>query len=430
MTDSDNADADYDVIFSAYDTNLSCGGPTTWLLSLLPNLVRAGLRCHVDVLLWDNPGPLCRGLRTLGVSHEMTPCKGTTDERVSGILERLGRKRFRIFVPQNVVPALHATRYVKKAGVAVVTVIHSDDAFYRGVIDRFVKGSAADRVTAAVAVSDYTGQLCLPSECRCSVINYAVRIPSDEVLQRAEKHGLNLVYVGRFEQPQKNIQLVVESLALAVREVPDCTATMIGSGPEWERVSGLVQEWGLDDRLKLTGLCNQDAVYRHLRMSDCFVLLSNYEGLPIALLEAMAFGVVPIVTQMESGIPELIIHGETGLIVERTAEAFAETVRNLHTDPEKLQRIRRGAYSHIREKYSFERQAASWLSLFETLISEQTPGCDRVRVPATIELSDLHPALASEEFRPSPKPQISRARVFISGIARTVRRIFAKKKYP
>jgi glycosyltransferase involved in cell wall biosynthesis len=75
----------------------------------------------------------------------------------------------------------------------------------------------------------------------------------------------------------------------------------------------LVQELGLEETVMFTGM--RTDVYRLLPGFDVFALSSRYEGLPIALLEAMATGVACVATRV-GGIPEVVVHGREGLLVE------------------------------------------------------------------------------------------------------------------
>ncbi|MFM7831780.1 MAG: glycosyltransferase, partial [Planctomycetaceae bacterium] len=100
-----------------------------------------------------------------------------------------------------------------------------------------------------------------------------------------------------------------------------------------------------------------------LSTADVLLLLSDYEGLPIALLEAMACGLVPIVSKMRSGIPELIQHMVNGIVVDDRSDSVLNSVRMLNADPELRQRLSAAARNTVLERFSHQRCADGWETL-------------------------------------------------------------------
>jgi glycosyltransferase involved in cell wall biosynthesis len=89
---------------------------------------------------------------------------------------------------------------------------------------------------------------------------------------------------------------------------------VIGDGPARDDVEDEVRRLGLDDVVELRGAQPPAAVAAALRDADVFCLPTFAEGLPVSLMEAMAVG-VPVVTTFISGIPELVVDGDTGWVV-------------------------------------------------------------------------------------------------------------------
>ena len=88
---------------------------------------------------------------------------------------------------------------------------------------------------------------------------------------------------------------------------------LVGLGPLEDDLRALAVELGIGDRVRFPG--SRDDVFALLPAFDAFVLSSRFEGLPIALLEAMATGVAPVATRV-GGIPEVVTDGRDGLLVE------------------------------------------------------------------------------------------------------------------
>ncbi|MFN9286490.1 MAG: hypothetical protein ACK6EB_00380, partial [Planctomyces sp.] len=87
------------------------------------------------------------------------PVAGTTQERIRTVITGYEQSNADIFVANHVVPALFAAKWIQQIGVPALAVLHSDDAFYRGVIAVFLAGRSQDRVGNAVAVSQCLQQL-------------------------------------------------------------------------------------------------------------------------------------------------------------------------------------------------------------------------------------------------------------------------------
>ena len=119
------------------------------------------------------------------------------------------------------------------------------------------------------------------------------------------------------------------------------TFVAIGQGPDADEIAGLHKRLGLGPRFRLLGY-REDPV-RFLTAADLFVLASHHEGLPVALMEALALG-IPVVATAVGGIPEMIEDGVEGLLVPpRRPEALAGAVERLVADPDLRRRLAAGA---------------------------------------------------------------------------------------
>ena len=107
-----------------------------------------------------------------------------------------------------------------------------------------------------------------------------------------------------------------------------------------ERIRGT---WVKD--VKFWGRLSPEAVREALQQIDVLLLLSDSEGLPLALLEAMGHGVAPIVTNLEGGLTEVVQDGHNGFLVEvGDVKAFADRIQTLSRDREMLTSMGRAAW--------------------------------------------------------------------------------------
>jgi colanic acid/amylovoran biosynthesis glycosyltransferase len=146
---------------------------------------------------------------------------------------------------------------------------------------------------------------------------------------------------------------------------------MTGEGEARPAVEAIIREKGVGARVRLLG--RVDNVSDVLAQCNGLVLLSDYEGLLISMLEAMAAGVVPICLDTGSGVREAIEHGVNGLIVKDRAADFLATVRGLQSDPTKWRQLSLAARETARQRYSIEECAHQWIDFARAF--EQTGGC-------------------------------------------------------
>jgi glycosyltransferase involved in cell wall biosynthesis len=188
---------------------------------------------------------------------------------------------------------------------------------------------------------------------------------SARISTRLPGSPLRIGYVGRLEQGQKRIFDLIPLLASLQRRAVDFTCDVVGDGGDRERLVRGVEALRLTRRPRFWGWLDGSAVRERLGELDVFVLLSSVEGLPIALLEAMAEGVVPVVTKIASGCPDVVQDGVNGFSEPvGDSEAFANRIQWLAENVEELARMRRAAWETASE-YSTDRMVAAYASLLE-----------------------------------------------------------------
>ncbi len=155
---------------------------------------------------------------------------------------------------------------------------------------------------------------------------------------------------------EKGVLVAIDAVAEARARLPQRRISLViaGDGPDLEQAAEHVRRMGLDD-VEFTGYVRGVEKQRLLAEADIFLLPTWHgEGLPCAVLEAMAHGLV-VITRPVGGIPEVIVDGEHGFLVESTdPTAFAEVLRRVAADDELRARI---AAANRRAARRFEKDA-------------------------------------------------------------------------
>ena len=122
-----------------------------------------------------------------------------------------------------------------------------------------------------------------------------------------------MVYVGRISS-EKGLPILFESL-LKLKELKyDFELTLLGDGEDKVFLENTAKETGLDKYVNFLGFVDQDKIAETLKTSDIFILPSYAEGIPVALMEAMAIG-IPVIATYVGGVAELVIDQKNGQVV-------------------------------------------------------------------------------------------------------------------
>lgn len=146
-------------------------------------------------------------------------------------------------------------------------------------------------------------------------VKKGVIIPNSVVVSCHKKYSFNnksICSVGRLEN-QKDFITLIKAFSIVSKELEDYSLDIYGEGKEKNNLQNLINELNLDDLAHLHGI--KDNIHEKMLDSSIFVLSSKYEGMPNALMEAMALGMPVISTNCDMGPEELICHNFNGLLV-------------------------------------------------------------------------------------------------------------------
>jgi glycosyltransferase involved in cell wall biosynthesis len=248
---------------------------------------------------------------------------------------------------------------VHDVGRAVVLILHGDHEYY---YDLAVKHDRVVHAYVAYSRRMYEQLLANLPHRRDSIhyIPYGIPLPSR--VRQPMAGPLRLIFAGRLEHGQKGVlELPSIAAALSTRSI-DATWTIIGDGPDGVKLRAA---WPESASVRYLGsLTNAETIDR-LADHDVFVLPTRAEGLPVALLEAMACGVVPVVSNIESGVPEVVTAGSTGLLPEvGDVDGFAEAISRLDSDRTMLERMSAAARRVVEERFDVRDRVKDYQALY------------------------------------------------------------------
>lgn len=151
-------------------------------------------------------------------------------------------------------------------------------------------------------------------------------------IERPEKRNNEIAFVGRFDIHQKRQDLAIEAFKIVADSVPDVKLSFYGAGKEQEIIKKQAFDLGIEDRVLFKGLVKD--VPNAIKDSRLFLMTSDFEGMPNALIEAMACGLPCVSTDCSpGGASELIQSGENGIVVPcGDAKAIAAAIVRLLND--------------------------------------------------------------------------------------------------
>jgi glycosyltransferase involved in cell wall biosynthesis len=172
-------------------------------------------------------------------------------------------------------------------------------------------------------------------------------------------------------QPPKDFETLIRALAEVVKSHARARLLIIGEYEHphciehHQKLCAIIEELGLAEHVIWAGL--REDVPDMIRAMDVCVLSTHAEGMPLVLLEAMALGCAVAATRV-GGIPELIVHDETGLLHEKNNyNELARDISSLLDEPERAARLARRAQEHVRSNFNQEKTINATRHLYARL---------------------------------------------------------------
>ena len=216
---------------------------------------------------------------------------------------------------------------------------------------------------------------------RVKVILNGIEIPGIEVSVEAARRQIHtelavppggslMLTVARFTI-QKGHTYLLDAIPQVLKHHPDAVFALAGEGPRKVEMEAKAHELGIEHALRFLG--NRADIPELLAAADVFVMPSLWEGLPMALLEAMGMGLPVVVTEVE-GVEDMIESSKNGLMVPvKDVDGIAASIVRLLDDPEERKRLGQAARELLESEYTVDRMCADYERLFLEIYAEHNP---------------------------------------------------------
>jgi len=346
------------------------GGDTTYLFLLAGELSRRGVAC--SICSFDRNAPFANILFNLGIKVSVyDPRQLIFEEKIEKALVDIAA-----FKPSTVVANMDNTsyevlRYIP-SGVNRVGVCHANDPNTYTIFSKY-----AEWLDQLAGVSPHiVTQLAVLPEFQYKPVHYlssGVQVP--KILPQRNyfsESPLRIVYFGRLEQEAKRVRLFPQILQQLIDSGIPFQWTIAGDGSERAFLEARMKSASPTQQVCFVGVIPYNELPELLSNHDVYLLTSEFEGGPLSLLEAMAYGVVPVVSDLPSCIRQAV-DSETGFLVDpNDIDGYAAAIIYLHNHREELAEKAPHARERILAHFSAQAWAQQWLD--KVILSQPDTG--------------------------------------------------------
>lgn len=166
-----------------------------------------------------------------------------------------------------------------------------------------------------------------------------------------KQHKHTILFCGRFTD-NKSADTLIKAFGKIYQKHPDWKLQFLAEGPEEDKCRQLIKDLGLESHIEMPGFVFGEAKAEYFRQAGIFCLCSHFEGFPMVVLEAWAYG-VPVVTTPVGALPEVIEKGKTGFTYDiEDTDALAEILDMMVCDDELRHRMSIYSKKYVEDKFS------------------------------------------------------------------------------
>lgn len=193
--------------------------------------------------------------------------------------------------------------------------------------------------------------------------------------QQRKKATPKIMMVGRLVE-KKGFTYALNAVKLIKNDLPELEMNIFGDGALMTDLKTEVKQLGIGSHVNFRGFAKNDEIINQLYKHDILIVPSvqakdgDREGMPQTTVEGMATG-IPVIASDHAGLPELVIHEETGLQVpEKDPAAIGDAIKKLIRQPELVKSLSRKGRLKVEEEHDISKQAKKTEDLYRNLIKE------------------------------------------------------------
>jgi len=249
--------------------------------------------------------------------------------------------------------------------------------YYRRLVDRLIDVPLCLRMekrslrsARILALSNYTAKQLrrISPEARITTMPMPIPTPSrsfEQLLDDRRRTLWRIGFAGRYDDPRKNVQLLIDCLAIARRRGREATLHLVGAEPT-DCIRRHAQSSNVERHIIFEGRVSQESLADFYTRIDIFVIPSHQEGLGIVGLEAMANG-CPVVSTRCGGPEDYVRHGENGFLTGFDPTMMTDAVCTIADDRALRRRMGEAAMTTVTRDYSDKgTKSTFWQAVDET----------------------------------------------------------------
>jgi len=340
------------VIFAIEDYWIS--GVNTVIINTIRGLIQLGYDTHV-VVTQKIPKEHVNDI-PFDIPYKLLPLENNEEVHRKYVLkEHLKNYSPCVFLPHTDYLASSLSKDIfEDPKIKTIGVLHADDEEHYD--HGYLEGRYWDHI---VCVSNLIRQNIIKInpvfKNKTTTILNGIEIPeycSDDLLRKFEIiDPIKIIYTGRIIQFQKRILDFIQIVKLLKQENISFHLTIVGDGPEFNELKQLLRSDIDSGLVTLTGKISRKEIFKLLKEQHIFALISDFEGLPMSLLEAMSHYCIPIVSNIQSGIQDILTDKMNSLIfpIGNYIE-FVNMVKIILNDQKNNKKLAKLAFKTLKEK--------------------------------------------------------------------------------
>lgn len=265
-----------------------------------------------------------------------------------------------------------ARRLSKMLQLPYTLTAHAADIYQNPDADELRK--VMDDAESIVTISEYNKKYLsnnIGVSNRIEVVRCGINLNKFHLNRETNVDGIAKILVVARLIEKKGLEYLIKAMPLVIAKIPNCELTIVGSGPLNDFLHQLVNEMVVGKYVQFRGSVPDSELMQCYENTDMFVLPctieknGNQDGIPVAIMEAMAMG-LPVISTSVSGIPELVENGVSGLLVQPMDEnALADAMIELLDNPDMRHNMGQNARKRIADEFNVEIEVGKQVALWQ-----------------------------------------------------------------